>query len=232
MPILLLPQKAYVPYPENPDESGIVAIGSSLDPLIILDAYSKGIFPWFNENEPTMWWCPSQRMVLKPGEERIAKSTRNLLNRGEFKITLDQDFEAVINNCKSIKRTDQEGSWITDEMIEAYLVLHKKGFAHSVECWKNNELAGGLYGLSIGRAFFGDSMFSKVSNASKIAFMHLCRFLKKQNFSLIDCQLHNNYLESLGAYKISREGFLNNLAEVVSQPTLKGSWNDLYPPNK
>jgi len=224
MPILLLPKQAYVPYPENPDENGVVAIGSSLEPAIILDAYSKGIFPWFNEGEPVTWWSPPMRMVLKPGEERVTKSSRNLLNRKEFSLSFDHDFEAVIRNCQTVRRKGQEGSWITDDMIKAYLQLHKEGFAHSVECWKEDKLVGGLYGLSIGNAFFGDSMFSLVSNASKIAFLSLCRFLKTMGFSLVDCQLHNSYLESLGAYEVPRPEFLERLKSALEAPGIIGSW--------
>lgn len=193
----------------NPD--GILAIGGDLSPDRLLLAYKNGIFPWFEEGEPIFWWSPNPRMVLFLDELVVSKSMRNILNRNIFKVTFNQNFREVISNCQKIKRDGQNGTWITNEMIEAYCKLNKLGIAKSVEVWQNDELAGGLYGIDLGYVFCGESMFSKVSNASKVAFIALVNQLKENNYKLLDCQVYNEHLESLGCREIDRTDFMELL---------------------
>ncbi|MEQ3662330.1 MAG: leucyl/phenylalanyl-tRNA--protein transferase, partial [Flavobacterium sp.] len=187
---------------------GILAVGGDLSSERLLLAYKNGIFPWFEEDEPILWWSPEERMVLFFEDLKISKSMRNVLNKGEFKVTFNKDFKAVMTNCQKAKRVGQNGTWITNDMINAYCKLHELGFAKSVEVWKNEELVGGLYGIDLGDVFCGESMFSKVSNASKVAFITLAQKLEKANYKLIDCQVHNSHLESLGCVEIEREEFM------------------------
>jgi len=193
------------------DKDGLLAIGGDLSLERLLLAYKSGIFPWYNPGEPIIWYSPNLRMVLFPKDLKISKSMKQLIRKNEFKITFNQNFKAVISNCKTIKRDGQGGTWITDEMQDAYLKLHEKGIAKSVEVWLENELVGGLYGIDLGTVFCGESMFSKISNTSKLAFIYLVQKLKKENYKLIDCQVYNPLLESLGAHEISREEFLKYL---------------------
>jgi leucyl/phenylalanyl-tRNA--protein transferase len=193
------------------DKDGLLAIGGDLSLERLLLAYKSGIFPWYNPGEPIIWYSPNLRMVLFPKDLKISKSMKQIIRKNEFKITFNQNFKAVISNCKTIKRDGQGGTWITDEMQDAYLKLHEKGIAKSVEVWLENELVGGLYGIDLGTVFCGESMFSKISNTSKLAFIYLVQKLKKENYKLIDCQVYNPHLESLGADEISREEFLKYL---------------------
>ena len=193
------------------DKDGLLAIGGDLSLERLLLAYKSGIFPWYNPGEPIIWYSPNLRMVLFPKNLKISKSMKQIIRKNEFKITFNQNFKAVISNCKTIKRDGQGGTWITDEMQDAYLKLHEKGIAKSVEVWLENELVGGLYGIDLGTVFCGESMFSKISNTSKLAFIYLVQKLKKENYKLIDCQVYNPHLESLGADEISREEFLKYL---------------------
>ena len=193
------------------NEDGILAIGGDLSVDRLLLAYKSGIFPWYNPGEPIIWYSPDPRMVLFPKDLKISKSMKQVIKKGEFKITYNKNFKEVISNCKTIERNDQGGTWITDEMQQAYIELHKKGIAKSVEVWRENELVGGLYGVDLGTIFCGESMFSKVSNTSKLAFIYLVQKLQKENYKLIDCQVYNNHLASLGAEEISREAFLKYL---------------------
>ena len=193
------------------NEDGILAIGGDLSVDRLLLAYKSGIFPWYNPGEPIIWYSPDPRMVLFPKDLKISKSMRQVIKKGEFKITYNKNFKEVISNCKTIERNDQGGTWITDEMQQAYIELHKKGIAKSVEVWRENELVGGLYGVDLGTIFCGESMFSKVSNTSKLAFIYLVQKLQKENYKLIDCQVYNNHLASVGAEEISREAFLKYL---------------------
>ena len=193
------------------DKDGLLAIGGDLSLERLLLAYKSGIFPWYNPGEPIIWYSPNLRMVLFPKDLKISKSMKQIIRKNEFKITFNQNFKAVISNCKTIKRDGQGGTWITDEMQDAYLKLHEKGIAKSVEVWLENELVGGLYGIDLGTVFCGESMFSKISNTSKLAFIYLVQKLKKENYKLIDCQVYNPHLESLGAHEISREEFLKYL---------------------
>ena len=189
-------------------EEGVIALGGDLSAERLTHAYKNGIFPWFSDNDPIVWYCPFERMVLFPAEIKISKSMQKIINKNEFTITENTAFEAVIYNCKNIDRNDGFGTWITNDMEQAYINLHKKGIAKSIEVWFKDELVGGLYGVEINHIFCGESMFSKVSNASKLAFMHLA---KNKNYKLIDCQIHNEHLASLGAREIDRSLFLNIL---------------------
>lgn len=190
----------------NPD--GILAIGGDLSPERLQLAYSSGIFPWFNEGEPIIWWSPNPRMVLFLGDLVVSKSMRNILNRNIFKVTFNQNFRDVISNCQQVKRDGQSGTWITNNMIDAYCKLHELGIAKSVEVWQNDQLVGGLYGVDLGHIFCGESMFSLVSNASKVAFINLVNQLKEKNYQLLDCQVYNEHLESLGCIEIERDEFM------------------------
>ncbi|WP_397444575.1 leucyl/phenylalanyl-tRNA--protein transferase [Polaribacter sp. R77954] len=187
---------------------GILALGGDLSEERLIYAYKNGIFPWFSEGDPIIWYCPSERMVLFPDDLKVSKSMRKLINKKEFVITENLAFEEVIYNCKNIKRKEDFGTWITDDMEKAYINLHKRGVAKSIEVWKDNELVGGLYGLEMNHVFCGESMFSKVSNASKLAFIHLA---KNKKYQLIDCQIYNAHLASLGAIEIDRALFLKIL---------------------
>jgi leucyl/phenylalanyl-tRNA--protein transferase len=201
-------KELYFPPVSEADEEGILAIGGDLNPQRLQLAYQSGIFPWFNEGEPILWWSPDPRMVLFLDELVVSKSMRNVLNRNHFKVTFNQDFRAVISNCQEIKRDGQNGTWISDEMIEAYCQLNEQGIAKSVEVWRDEVLVGGLYGIDLGHVFCGESMFSKESNASKVAFIALVNKLVKENYKLLDCQVYNPHLESLGCREIQREFFM------------------------
>ncbi|RAR48110.1 leucyl/phenylalanyl-tRNA--protein transferase [Flavobacterium lacus] len=206
-----LSKELYFPPVSEASYEGILAVGGDLSTERLLLAYKKGIFPWFEEDEPILWWSPPQRMVVDPKEYKIAKSLRNILNRKIFEVTFNQNFSEVIKNCQIIKRKGQQGTWITDSMYESYLKLHELGIAKSVEVWQNDELVGGLYGVDLGHIFCGESMFSKVPNASKVAFVSLIEKLKQENYLLLDCQVHNDHLEKLGAFEISRDTYLKIL---------------------
>lgn len=209
-----LTKELFFPPVSEADEDGILAVGGDLSPERLQLAYKNGIFPWFEDDDPIIWWSPNPRMVLLFDELVISKSMRNILNRKMFKVTFNQSFREVISNCKKIKRDGQNGTWITNEMVEAYVKLHELGVAKSVEVWQNEELVGGLYGIDLGHVFCGESMFSKVSNASKIAFIILAQQLQKNNYKLIDCQVYNDHLASLGCREIIREDFINVLKKL------------------
>ena len=198
------------------NEDGLLAIGGDLSTDRLLLAYRNGIFPWFAKDEPICWYCPDPRFVLFPSELKISNSMRTVMNKGLFKFTIDKAFEELIKHCQTVFRKDQPGTWITNEMLTAYINLHKAGYAHSSEAWKNGELVGGIYGIIIGKVFFGESMFSKQSNASKFAFIKFTQHLQKQNVQLIDCQVYTNHLESLGAKMIERKYFLKILQTLAN----------------
>lgn len=206
-----LTQELFFPPVFEANRDGILAIGGDLSPERLQLAYKSGIFPWFEDDEPIIWWSPNPRMVLFLDELVVSKSMRNILNRNSFKVTFNQNFRAVISNCQKIKRNGQNGTWITNDMIEAYCVLNEMGIAKSVEIWQNEELVGGLYGIDLGHLFCGESMFSKVSNASKVAFIALVNQLKHNNYKLLDCQVYNEHLESLGCREIDRTDFMEIL---------------------
>lgn len=192
---------------------GIIAVGGDLSPERLLLAYQSGIFPWFEKEDPILWWSPDPRMVLFPEELKIAKSMRKVLERNVFTITFNRDFRAVIEACAETGRKGQEGTWITADMIEAYCKLHELGYATSVEVWQNEMLAGGLYGIDLGHVFCGESMFTRVSNASKAGFITLVEKLKQEQYQLVDCQVYTSHLASLGAREIPREDFIRVLTK-------------------
>lgn len=193
------------------NEDGFLAIGGDLSPERLILAYKSGIFPWFEEGDPILWWSPNPRMVLFFEDLVVSKSMRNILNRDSFKVTFNHDFRGVISNCQKIKREGQQGTWITNEMIQAYCKLNELGVAKSVEVWQDDQLVGGLYGVDLGTVFCGESMFSKVTNASKVAFIHWSRYLEENNYKLMDCQIYNPHLESLGCREITRDHFIEIL---------------------
>lgn len=209
--IHLLTQELWFPPVSETHDSGIIAIGGDLSVERLLLAYNSGIFPWFEDGEPITWWSPDPRMVLLFDDLKISKSMRNILNRNVFKVTFNQNFKEVIANCQSVKREGQNGTWITDDMIAAYCKLHELGHAKSVEVWQEDQLVGGLYGIDLGHIFCGESMFSKASNASKVAFIHLVQNLKEEGYLLLDCQVYNEHLESLGCVEIDRQDFMRVL---------------------
>jgi len=206
-----LSKELYFPPVEEATYEGIVAVGGDLSVDRLLLAYNNGIFPWFDADEPILWWSPSERMVVNPHDYKISKSMRNILNRNIFEVTINKDFQSVIKNCQKIERKGQDGTWISDEIIKSYTKLYQLNKAMSFEVWQNQELVGGLYGVDLGHVFCGESMFSKVSNASKIAFIKLIEYLKNNHYKLLDCQVHNDHLEKLGAFEISRNSFIKIL---------------------
>lgn len=204
-----LNQKIEFPHASEASSDGLLAIGGDLSPERLLHAYSNGIFPWFDNKEPILWWSPDPRFVIFKNELKVSKSMKQLFKKNAFKVTLNKDFEAVIQQCAKANRYGQDGTWITDSMIKAYTKFNELGYAISVEVWQDENLVGGLYGVDIGNnVFCGESMFAKVSNASKYGFIH---FIQNSNYNLIDCQLHTNHLESLGGKAISRTEFLKYL---------------------
>lgn len=207
-PLVFLNDLLVFPPVENANTEGLLAVGGDLSPGRLMLAYRSGIFPWFNEASPLLWWSPDPRMVLFPHKIKISKSMRKVLKNGQFRLTRNTCFEAVIDHCSRIKRIGQKGTWITAEMREAYIELHKKGHAKSFEVWENDELVGGLYGIDLGHIFCGESMFSTVSNASKFAFIKLAQELEAKKYTLIDCQMHSEHLESMGAEEIRRKAFI------------------------
>lgn len=208
-----LSKNLYFPDVSQANRDGILAIGGDLSVERLLLAYKSGIFPWFEQGDPILWWSPNPRMVLFLDELIISKSMRNILNKNSFTVTFNKIFRDVISNCQKVKRDGQNGTWITNDMIEAYVKLHEIGIAKSVEVWQNDKLVGGLYGIDLGQVFCGESMFSLVSNASKVAFIALVEKLKKENYKLVDCQVYNPHLESLGCREIERNAFMKILQE-------------------
>ncbi|MBC7866466.1 MAG: leucyl/phenylalanyl-tRNA--protein transferase [Gloeobacteraceae cyanobacterium ES-bin-316] len=203
----ILTDDLFFPPIERADENGLLALGGDLNPERLLLAYKSGIFPWFNEQDPICWWSPDPRFVLFPAELRISHSMQTVIRKKIFEFRVNTHFASVIANCKNATRSGQPGTWITDEMEEAYTRLHQLGYAHCAEAWCNNKLVGGLYGVRLGNLFFGESMFSLQSNASKFSFIQYVELLQKENVVLIDCQLHTEHLESLGARMIRRDQF-------------------------
>ena len=226
---MMLKTDIWFPDVEESTEEGIVAVGGDLSVERLILAYSKGIFPWYSSDKsPILWWSPDPRFVLFPENLIVSKSMRPYFNQNKFQVSWDQNFEDVIINCQKIDREDQPGTWITSKMLASYIQLHKKGYAHSVEVWLGNELVGGLYGISLGKVFFGESMFAKVSNASKFGFISLVKQLKQKGFLLIDCQQETKHLESLGAAAIKRKDFIEFLNNNDIEETYLGSWENYF----
>ena len=211
--MFLLSNELYFPPVTEADEEGILAIGGDLSTQRLLLAYRNGIFPWYTDDEPIIWWCPNPRFVLFPDEIKISKSMRAVIKKQTYSFTINNCFNNVIKNCKTINREGQSGTWISEEVIDAYTNLHNLGYALSAETWKNNKLVGGLYGVKMGNIFFGESMFSLSPNASKFAFIQLVQHLKNDGVKLIDCQVYTNHLESLGAKMIDRNDFMRLLEQ-------------------
>ena len=210
--MFLLNKELFFPPLTMADEDGLLAIGGDLSTERLLLAYRSGIFPWYNEDEPICWWSPDPRFVLYPDELKVSSSMKTVLHNGKFRFTTNRAFTLVIQNCKTISRKGQDGTWISPAMQKAYTLLHELGYAHSAETWLDGKLVGGLYGIRLGRIFFGESMFSLKTNASKFAFINYVQQLRKENVQLIDCQLHTDHLERLGAKMVPRKLFTEMLA--------------------
>ncbi len=215
MAVLITGDHIDFPPVEFSNEDGLLAIGGNLSFENLMNAYKKGIFPWNNSNEPVCWYCPDPRFVLFPRDIKVSHSMKTILAKNKFKFSIDTAFTDVISNCRLAKRKGEAGSWITDEVEDAYTMLFKKGLAHSAEAWLDNKLVGGLYGVQMGKIFFGESMFAYESNASKFAFIHYARGMEKKGIELIDCQVFTTHLESLGAGFISRKKFIHLLEKLI-----------------
>ncbi|WP_299592626.1 leucyl/phenylalanyl-tRNA--protein transferase [uncultured Microbulbifer sp.] len=211
---------------EDPD--GLLAVGGDLTPEWLLAAYSRGIFPWFSDDQPILWWSPSPRCIVRPASTRFSRSLKKVIRRGHYQVTFNQAFEQVLDGCAA-PRAQESGTWITEDMREAYLAMHQLGHAHSVEAWLDGELVGGLYGLAIGQVFFGESMFHRATDASKVAFAHLVRQLAEWGCELIDCQVSNPHLASLGAVEVPREEFERLLADGISENRAINSFPSPWP---
>lgn len=225
MPVFWLdPEHIIFPDPVYANPDGLLAAGGDLSEERLLLAYRNGIFPWYAPGDPILWWCPDPRCVLFPEDLKVSKSMRPYFNQRKFEVTHDRCFSDVMQACAKQPRNGQAGTWITREMVEGYTRLHEAGYAHSVEVWKDKELVGGLYGIAIGKVFFGESMFARASNASKFGFISLVRQLEAQGFTLIDCQQETSHLLSLGATAISRPEFLQTLRANDAYPDGEGKW--------
>jgi leucyl/phenylalanyl-tRNA--protein transferase len=220
MPLFALDKELVFPPVHLAEPDGLLAMGGDLSPERLVLAYYNGIFPWY-AGDTILWWCPDPRFVLLPGELKVSKSIKPLLNRNEFDFSINKAFAEVIHHCKRTKRPGQEGTWITDEVEKAYRYLHELGYAHSAEVWKEGELAGGLYGIRLGNVFFGESMFSLQSNASRFAFVRYVQQLKEEGVELIDCQVYTEYLESFGAAMIPRTVFIEELKKLIPLTSIR-----------
>ena len=224
MTVFRLGPEPLFPLPELADPDGLLAIGGDLSPDRLVAAYSSGIFPWYEDGQPILWWFLNPRCVLFPDELHVSKSLKKAIKSSRFEITLDQDFQRVISSCATKFRPGQDGTWIVDDMIRAYVRLHQLGLAHSVEAWADGELVGGLYGVSLGRIFFGESMFFYEPNASKAAFVFLVNWLKSKDFHLIDCQQTTPHMLKFGAREIPRHEFLFRLQKALRYRTMACKW--------
>jgi len=213
------------PNPRHAADEGLLAFGGDLSPNRLLSAYRKGIFPWYSEGDPILWWSPDPRLLLYPGRFKTSKSFARVLRNGGFRVSFDRAFSEVIGYCGSVPREGQHGSWLLPEMQEAYIRLHQMGFAHSVEVYHKDQLAGGLYGIAMGGAFFGESMFSLVSNASKVAFRALSDVLAARGYDFIDCQMKTEHLVRMGAVEVDRDCYLDQLEQALTKPGDLGAWH-------
>ena len=216
------------PDPRQATDEGLLAYGGDLSPKRLLSAYAQGIFPWFNADDPILWWSPNPRLVLYPDDFKISKSFRRVLRNGDYTVKFDHNFPAVIRACGQIPRPGQAGTWLHPQMQEAYIALHRQGYAHSVETYMDGKLVGGLYGIAMGKAFFGESMFALRSNASKIALAALRGVLGAKSYDFIDCQVETEHLVRMGASLIPRDRFLDELAHALTQPERIGSWAEYH----
>ncbi len=224
MTLFRLPREPVFPDPELSEPDGLLAVGGDLSTERLLQAYACGIFPWYSAETPILWWSPDPRLVLFPEELHVPRSLRRAVRSGRYVVRTDTAFEAVIRRCAQKPREGQDGTWIVPEMIEAYVGLHRHGFAHSVEAWEGEALAGGLYGVSLGAAFFGESMFADRPDASKVAFAMFVEWLRGWKFELVDCQVTTQHLVRFGAREIPRREFLERLAKALQRPTMRGKW--------
>lgn len=225
MPVYRLTREIIFPPPDHAEPDGLLAVGGDLRSQRLLLAYQLGIFPWYSEGLPILWWSPDPRMVLEPKDFHVSRRLRQTLKKGRFQVTFDQAFSSVIQACAKVRRRGQHGTWITPEMEDAYIRLHELGFAHSAESWLKGILVGGIYGVSLGRCFFGESMFHYKTDASKVALAILVQYLKAWGFHMIDAQVTTRHLLSLGAKEIRRHLFLENLKVALGFPTLRGKWD-------
>jgi leucyl/phenylalanyl-tRNA--protein transferase len=224
MPVYQLPPEIAFPDPTHAEPDGLLAVGGDLSPERVLAAYASGIFPWPHEGWPLLWFSPDPRMVLFPDELKVSRSLRQTLRRARYDVRFDSAFARVIKECGRVPRPGQDGTWITSGMSRAYTRLHEAGFAHSVEAWHEGRLVGGLYGISLGGAFFGESMFALEPDASKVAFVTLVEQLKGWDFDFVDAQVHTQHLERFGARQIPRDEYLQRLSEALKKPTRRGGW--------
>ncbi len=224
MPVFQLTGDLVFPDPSRADFDGLLAVGGDLGIERLLLSYRLGIFPWYSDGDPILWWSPDPRIVLFPEELKVSRSLRQTIKKGIFRVTLDTAFEEVIRNCATVHKKRDGGTWITEEMIEAYIDLHNAGYAHSVESWLDNTLAGGLYGVSLGGVFFGESMFTLKNNASKVAFVKLTGKLVEWDFPVIDCQITTDHMIRFGARELPRPEFMTRLKRALKLPTRKGKW--------
>ena len=224
MPVFQLTDALLFPPPRLAREDGLLAVGGDLTPERLILAYSQGIFPWYSEGEPILWWSPAPRLILLPEEFHCSRRLGRQLRQGLFRVTMDKAFTEVVAGCASEGERDEKGTWILPEMSAAYQTLHQLGFAHSVECWQEDELAGGLYGIALGGIFFGESMFSRAANSSKVALAHLCGQLAAWGFVCLDCQMRTPHLLRLGAREVSREAFEELLDQGLTLPSRPGPW--------
>ncbi len=225
MPVFRLNKALVFPAPAYSDPDGLLAVGGDLSPRRLLLAYRMGIFPWYSDGTPILWWSPDPRLVLFPDEFRVSKSLRRVVRKGVYQVTADRCFRQVVQECARVRVEKGEDTWILPEMLEAYCRLHRLGHAHSIETWHGGALAGGLYGVEIGRVFFGESMFMRKTDASKVALVALVRLLRERGCQMIDCQVTTSHLKRFGAREIPRPAFLARLAEAVALPAPPGPWS-------
>ncbi len=226
MPVYRLNRELGFPSPHEAEPDGLLAVGGDLGGARLLLAYSMGIFPWYSAGQPILWWSPDPRCVLDLGDFHVSRRLRRVLNQGRYRVTFDEDFRGVIRACASVERLGQAGTWITPEMEQAYVRLHEAGVAHSVESWLGEELAGGIYGIALGRGFFGESMFHRETDASKVALARLVDRLAGWDFHFIDAQVTTSHMLSLGAREVPRAVFLDSLEGALGHATRRGSWRD------
>jgi leucyl/phenylalanyl-tRNA--protein transferase len=224
VPIFRLGRAVAFPDPALAEPDGLLAVGGDLRPERLLEAYARGIFPWYDDRSPILWWSPDPRLVLEPRELHVSRSLARTIRQGTYRVSADEAFERVIRRCAEKGRPGQRGTWITAEMIEAYCALHRLGFAHSFEAWEGDRLVGGLYGVSLGAVFFGESMFADARDASKVAFARAVGWLATQGVGLVDCQVRTDHLVSLGARGLPRRVFLDRVASGLEAPTRRGRW--------
>lgn len=230
MPVFQLSSRLIFPPAHLAEPQGLLAVGGDLSAERLLLAYRQGIFPWYSEGSPILWWAPDPRLVLEPGHLKVSRSLKKVIRQGRFRVTADRDFEEVMRSCARNPQPERDCTWITGEMFDAYCRLHELGYAHSIECRREGRLVGGLYGVSLGNLFFGESMFHLESNASKVALAALCDRLDEWDFPIIDCQIESPHLQSLGAKDIPREQFLEYVRRSLQEPDRIGSWTSSFNP--